>query len=120
MERHIDQVSHCRIAKGAFDGLRRVIQAAVQGTEIDSVQSQWAFMKSPNRIDGVEDFKHRDFVGRIGQRKAAMQAPLSIDQLSSAQALHDFRQIPRGHSSRLRDGFIGFRLRLIGQVNHGS
>ncbi len=62
MQRYVDQISHGRIAKCALDGLSRVIQTAMQRAEIDAVQTEWTFVKTPNRVDCVEHAEHRDFM----------------------------------------------------------
>ena len=119
MQRHVDQIGDRGIAEGSFDRLGGVIQAAVQGAQVDAVQSERAFMKATYRIDSVDHFQHRDLAGGEGQCKTAVHASLSVDQFGSTQRLHDFCQIACRDARRHRYGFVRSRLRLVGQEYHG-
>jgi hypothetical protein len=60
--RVVEHVNYGRLAESLLTRFGCVIQFAMTWAEIDSMQSQWTFLKSPNGLDSVNDLQYGEFI----------------------------------------------------------
>lgn len=114
MFRHADEVGDRGIAECGLDRLSGIVEFAMERAEMDTVQSERAFMKATNRFHRVDDSQHRQFVCGNRKNETAVDASLCMNQFGFYKALHHLSQIAGGKLGRFGNGERGSRFRLAG------
>lgn len=93
-----DHLGDCRLAELALNRGHRVVDAAMERAELLAVrcEAQRANVDPLDRVDGIDDFEHRERLGVADEREAPGRAPLAGKDLVVGQGLKRFHQVPRG------------------------
>jgi hypothetical protein len=102
-----------RSAECLFNHRKGIVEPAMERTEAKAVrgQAQRTGFDPLNGLHGVNDLKNRQILGLLGERHAAPQPSLRVNNPASSEALQDLRKI------RARN--LGYASDLLGRTGLG-